>query len=99
MPTCQECKVEWSWYRTIKQALKLKSKITCGSCGQRQYLSEKSQFKHAMLSVNLSIILVSVYITTDASIILNIVFFIIGITILSITSPFITELSSNKEQL
>ncbi|CDQ20244.1 TIGR04104 family putative zinc finger protein [Halobacillus karajensis] len=99
MPTCQNCKNKWSWSQTMKQQMKLKSKITCDYCGKRQYLSEKSQFKHAVLSFMVMLILIWIFNKSDAAFVLNIVFFIIGITVMSITSPFLTELSNEKEQL
>ncbi|QAS51511.1 TIGR04104 family putative zinc finger protein [Halobacillus litoralis] len=99
VPTCRMCNSKWSWSQAMKQQMKLKSRIVCKYCGHRQYLSEKSQCKHAVLSIIIAFSLIWVFNNTAVPIVLYIIFFILGITLLSLTSPFLMELSSEKEQL
>ncbi|WP_079478889.1 TIGR04104 family putative zinc finger protein [Halobacillus salinus] len=97
MPTCQNCKRKWSWSETVKQ--QLKSKYICPYCGQRQHLSEKSQFMQAVLTLVTSLAIIFVFTNIEESWVSLLVLIIISITVLLVTAPFVTELSNEKEQL
>ncbi|MGP4062891.1 TIGR04104 family putative zinc finger protein [Halobacillus sp. H74] len=93
------CNSKWPWSQAMKQQMKLKSRSVCKYCGHRQYLSEKSQCKHAVLSIIIAFSLIGVFNNTAVPIVLHIIFFILGIVVLSLTFPFVMGLSNEKEQL
>ncbi|HEY4600668.1 MAG TPA: TIGR04104 family putative zinc finger protein [Cerasibacillus sp.] len=47
MPTCHNCKTEWTWKQTVKSLFRLK----CPYCGKKQYESAASRKRTSMISI------------------------------------------------
>ncbi|WP_164669589.1 TIGR04104 family putative zinc finger protein [Virgibacillus doumboii] len=97
MPTCENCNNKWGWKQTIKKTTTLDPAMTCPYCGEKQYQTQKSKTKCALLTpVILSPLLANFFFEPGIHVpILMFVFFLLAMSLL----PFLVEISSKEKYI
>lgn len=94
MPTCQNCKKEWTWKQTIKTMFRLK----CPHCGEKQYETASSRKRTSIFGV-LPIIALPI------NILFNFPWWMVGVIMIPIIAviwsvyPYLIKLSNVEEPL
>ncbi len=97
MPECQNCHTKWTWTDTMK--IGFKNSRSCPHCGEKQYVSPKSQQKQLPIYFFPMILLLSANAMFDLS---SLVFLSIGalfILIVIVTTPYTIRLTNKQEPL
>lgn len=92
MPTCENCNNKWSWKQTIKESFTLDPAMTCPYCGEKQYQTQKSRIKCALL---IPVILLPNFFIELGS--LLVILFIILLLLYVLFYPFLVEISSKEK--
>ncbi|WP_200411736.1 TIGR04104 family putative zinc finger protein [Virgibacillus salexigens] len=97
MPTCENCNNKWSWKQTIKKTATLDSAITCPYCGEKQYQTQKSKTKCALLTpVILLPMLLNFFFEPGIHVpILLAVLFLLAMSLF----PFLVEIGNKEEYI
>lgn len=98
MPTCQSCEKQWSWFDTIKQLLRLRTRMKCHQCREFQYQSQASRNKMSLVAL-LPMILTPVLLMFGLSKFYILLFDIVLIIGVFLTMPFMLKLSNKDEPL
>lgn len=97
MPTCQNCKKEWSWKQTFKKMFTLDTAMECPHCGKKQYYSKRARKKSVVLILSIPFIIL--FNLLDISPYLFGGIYIIYSLSIMVVFPFLIELSNEEEPL
>lgn len=98
MPTCEKCNNQWSWKQTIKKTTTLNPAMTCPYCGEKQFQTQKSKGKVAIVTpIVLLPLIIQMLFDLPEAIILSLfpTLFILVI----ILYPFLVKLSSQEKYI
>lgn len=98
MPTCQNCHNKWSWKETIKKTTTLNPEMICPYCGEKQFQTQKSKGKIAMLTpIVLLPLLIQIFFDVPGVILFSL--FPILFVLVIVLYPFFVDLSSEEKYI
>ncbi|QKY68806.1 TIGR04104 family putative zinc finger protein [Lentibacillus sp. CBA3610] len=97
MPTCENYNHKRGWKQTIKKTTTLDPALTCPYCGEKQYQTQKSKTKCALLTpVILLPLLLNLFFEPGIHVLISLaVFFLLAMSLF----PFLVEISNKEEYI
>jgi len=98
MPICESCHNKWSWKQTIKKTTTLNSEFTCPFCVEKQYQTQQSKTKVALLTP-IGLLPLPIQLFFDVPGLALLILFPVLAVILLLIYPFFIEISSKEQYL
>ncbi|MDG5790007.1 hypothetical protein QA612_21355 [Evansella sp. AB-P1] len=98
MPTCKNCKQDWTWKQTVKSGFTMDIGMKCPHCDKKQYLTSKSRKKTGLSIIAIPFTLIIPVLFEISSIIAISIFIGTALIVFGI-NPILTDLSNEEEQL
>src|SRR5699024_3349428 len=98
MPTCQNCRITWTWKETFNKQYNLMGEMTCPYCGEKQYYSAQYRKRGGIIPLVMISLIMLGNLLFGPSVYALIALFSL-IPVIFIVSPFFIELANEEEPL